>query len=61
MYQVQHRQKQERFVRGLAFGGIGPGRAGGATEGGEVFDGCGDVGHCFFSYLNLYGVEIRPL
>lgn len=29
-HQVQHRQQQDRLVRGLAFGGVGPGRAGGA-------------------------------
>jgi hypothetical protein len=33
------------LVRGFAFGGIGPRRAGGAIEGGEVFDGNGEVGH----------------
>ena len=29
----------------LAFGGAGPGWAGGAVEGGEVFDAIGKVGH----------------
>jgi len=35
-------------VRGLAFGGLGPGRAGGAVEGGEVFNGGGEIGHGLF-------------
>jgi len=42
MHQVQHRQQQERLVRGLALGGIAPGRAGGAVDGGEVFYGGGE-------------------
>ncbi|MDD2539972.1 MAG: hypothetical protein PHH28_02880 [Desulfuromonadaceae bacterium] len=41
MHQVQHRQQQERLVRGLTLGGVAPGRVGGAVEGGEVFDGGG--------------------
>lgn len=32
-------------MRRLAFGGVGPGWAGGAVDGGEVFDGGGEVGH----------------
>jgi len=40
--QIQHCQQQERLMRGLAFGGFGPGRAGGAVEEGEVFDGGGE-------------------
>jgi len=35
-------------VRRLALGGVGTGRAGGAVEVGEVFDGGGEVGHWFF-------------
>ena len=31
----------------LAFGGLTPRRAGGTVEGGEVFDGNGEVGHLF--------------
>lgn len=38
MHQVQHRQEQQRLVRRLALGGLGPDRAGGAGEGGEIFD-----------------------
>jgi len=45
MHQVQHRQQQDRLVRGLVLGGVGPGWAGGAVEGGEVFDGGSEVGH----------------
>lgn len=41
MNQVEYRQQQERLVRGLAPGGVAPGRAGGAVEGGEVFYGGG--------------------
>lgn len=51
MHQVQHRQQLERLVRGLVFGGVGPGRAGGAIEGGEVFYGGGEFCHCFFLAL----------
>ena len=44
---LRKNQQQERLVRGLAFGGVSPGWAGGAVEGGEVFDrGCED-GHGF--------------
>ena len=42
MHQIQHRQQQERLVWSLAFGGLGPGWAGGAVEGGEVFEGGGE-------------------
>lgn len=45
MHQVQYCQW---LVRGLAFGGLRPLRAGGAVEGGEVFDGGGKVGHILF-------------
>lgn len=39
MHQAQRRQQQERLVRDLSFGGVGPGRAVGVVEGGEVFYG----------------------
>jgi len=45
MHQVQHRKQQERLVRRLAFGGLGPRRAGGAVEGGEVFYGGSEIDH----------------
>lgn len=45
MHQVQHRQQQDRLMRGLAFGGFSPDRAGGAVEGGEVGDGGGQFSH----------------
>lgn len=32
-------------MRGLALGGFGPGWAGGAVEGGELFDVVGNIGH----------------
>jgi hypothetical protein len=31
----------------LALGGVGPDRAGGPIEGGEVFDGGGEISHVF--------------
>jgi len=58
MHRIQHRQQQERLVRGLEFGGIGKGWAGGAVEGGEVF--YGGVSHGLFSFKNPYVVETRP-
>lgn len=45
MHKVQHRQEQQRLVRGLALGSLGPDRAGGAVEGGEEFEGGGEIGH----------------
>jgi len=51
VHQVQNRQQQERLVRGLALGGTGPGWAGGAAQGGELFDRGGEVGHWFFILL----------
>lgn len=45
MHQVQHRQEQQRLMGCLALGGLGPCRARGAVEGGEEFDGGGEVGH----------------
>ena len=36
-----------RLVRCLALGGFTPDRAGGTVEGGELFDGGGEVGHVF--------------
>jgi hypothetical protein len=46
---------------GLAFGGVGPRRAGGAVEGGEVFDGGGEVGHGFNILVlpDTIGQEVR--
>lgn len=41
-HQVSQYLHQEWLVRNLALGGVGPGWAGGAVEGGEVFDGRGD-------------------
>lgn len=43
MHQVQNRKQQERLVRRLALGGVGPRRAWGAVEGGELFNGGGDA------------------
>lgn len=43
VYQVQHRQEEQRLVRRLALGGLGPDRAGGAGEGGEEFEVGGDI------------------
>lgn len=45
VHQVQHRQEQQRLVRRLAPGGLGPDRAGGAGEGREEFEGGGERGH----------------
>lgn len=39
-------------MRGLALGDLGPDRAGGAGEGGEEFEGGGEVVHQF-SYMGL--------
>ncbi len=51
----------QRVVRGLAPGGVGPCRAGGAVERGEVFDGGGEVGHDFQIIEKLYGVATQLL
>ena len=48
VHQIQHRQQQERFMRGFALGGFGSRRVGGAVEGGKVFDGGGEISHRFF-------------
>ena len=61
MHQVQHRHQQERLVRGLALGGLGPGRAGGAVEGGEVFDAGGEVGHDSFSQFESLWIATQHL
>ena len=47
-------------MRGLAFSGIGPGRAGGSVEGGELFEGVGEVGHGYLLTMNRSGVEMIP-
>lgn len=43
MHQVEHRQQQERLVRGAFSSGCPPDGARGAAEGCEVFDGGGEV------------------
>ena len=44
-------------MRGLALGGVGPGWAGGAVEGSELFEGVGEVGHGYLLTMNRSGVE----
>jgi len=58
MHQIQHRQQQERLVRGLALGGLGPGRAGGAVEGGEVVNGGGEVSFVHQSFSRSVALPI---
>lgn len=53
MNQIQHRQEQQRLVRRLALGGLGPDCAGGAGEGGEEFEGGGEKGHGSQNIMNL--------
>ena len=44
-------------MRGLAPGGVGPGWAGGAVEGGEVFYGGGEWSHVFTECDEIVSVE----
>lgn len=46
-------------MRCLALGCLGPDRAGGAGEGGEEFEGGGEIGHNSQIIVYLYGVETR--
>lgn len=59
MHQVQHRQQQDRLVRGLVFGGFGPDRAGGAIEVGELFYGSVEIGPVFKD-RDLHGIDTLP-
>lgn len=59
MHQVQKHQEQQRLVWRLAFGGLAPDRAGATGEGGEEFEGGGEVGYRHIqNYVNIANLRI---